>query len=66
MTKEERSMVAPIQKDVKLGDPAKEKDTHEHRSGDACRCREVSEMPPKKLLGLMISDLAFWKKLKKG
>ena len=33
---------------------------------DACRCKEVSEMTPRQLLGIMFSDLAFWKKSKKG
>lgn len=32
---------------------------------DACRCEEVSKMTPRQLLGLMLSDLAFWKKPKK-
>jgi hypothetical protein len=35
-------------------------------SDDSCRCKEVSVMPPRKLFGLMLSDLAFWKKAKKG
>jgi hypothetical protein len=30
--------------------------------GDDCRCEEVSRMKPRQLLGLMLSDLAFWKK----
>lgn len=34
-------------------------------SDDACRCREASEMTPRQLLGLMMRDLAFWKKAKK-
>ncbi len=33
---------------------------------DACRCKEASEMTPRELIRLMISDLAFWKKAKKG
>jgi len=33
---------------------------------DACRCQEVSEMGPKQLFKLMISDLTFWKKKKSG
>ena len=33
---------------------------------DACRCKEVSEMGPRQLVKLMISDLAFWKKKKGG
>jgi len=35
-------------------------------SDDICRCKEVAVMKPRKLFGLMISDLAFWKKAKKG
>jgi hypothetical protein len=52
------------------GDPGKEKKTAERQGGaesdDACRCKETSVMPPRQLLKLMISDLAFWKKAKKG
>jgi hypothetical protein len=33
---------------------------------DACRCKETSKMTPRELLKLMMSDLAFWKKAKKG
>jgi hypothetical protein len=33
---------------------------------DTCRCKEASDMTPGQLLGLMISDLAFWKKAKKS
>ncbi len=33
---------------------------------DACRCKEASRMTPRELLKLMINDLAFWKKEKKG
>ena len=32
---------------------------------DACRCKEASEMTPRQLLGLMMRDLAFWKRAKK-
>jgi hypothetical protein len=35
------------------------------RSGD-CRCKETSKMSPRELLELMMKDLAFWKKEKKG
>ncbi|NTW59182.1 MAG: hypothetical protein HGB21_03810 [Nitrospirae bacterium] len=34
--------------------------------GDACRCKETSQMTPRELLKLMMNDLAFWKKEKKG
>ena len=33
---------------------------------DACRCKETAEMTPRQLIGLMLSDLAFWKKAKRG
>ena len=33
---------------------------------ETCRCRETSEMKPRELLRLMMSDLAFWKRTKKG
>jgi len=33
---------------------------------DICRCKEVAVMKPRKLFGLMLSDLAFWKKMKKA
>jgi hypothetical protein len=29
---------------------------------DPCRCKQVSVMTPRELLGTMLSDLAFWKK----
>ncbi len=52
--------------------PGKEKKNGEHHTGhqgeagnDACRCKEVSKMTPRQLLGTMFSDLAFWKKSKK-
>jgi hypothetical protein len=50
--------------------PGKEKETAasqaETGSDDACRCKETSSMTPRQLLGIMLSDLAFWKKAKKG
>jgi hypothetical protein len=33
---------------------------------DACRCKATSEMSPGELLKLMVRDLAFWQKTKKG
>jgi hypothetical protein len=39
------------------GSPASGKD-------DPCRCKEVSQLQPRGLLRLMMSDLAFWKKKK--
>lgn len=35
-------------------------------AGDLCRCKETALMKPRQLLRLMIDDLAFWKKTKKG
>jgi hypothetical protein len=37
----------------------------EHVHNDTCRCEETSKMTPRQLLGLMMTDLAFWKKTKK-
>ncbi len=37
----------------------------ERAAGDACRCEETSKMTPRELLGLMMKDLAFWKRTKK-
>jgi hypothetical protein len=63
-------MVARFQKTVHPRGPDKEKETAAPEAGagndDACRCKEASKMTPRQLLGLMMSDLAFWKKPKKG
>lgn len=63
-------MVKHHPKTVDPGDTEKENKTREKLatagSDDACRCKEVAVMKPRKLFGLMISDLAFWKKAKKG
>ncbi len=34
-------------------------------AGDVCRCEETAKMTPRELIGLMMKDLAFWKKAKK-
>ncbi len=51
-------------------EPARGKETAalqaEAGKEDACRCKEASEMKPRQLFRLMISDLAFWKRAKKG
>ncbi len=39
--------------------PEKEAATEE-----SCRCKEVAKKTPREMLGLMISDLTFWKKAK--
>jgi hypothetical protein len=35
-------------------------------AGDLCRCKETALMKPRQLFRLMLDDLAFWKKAKKG
>ncbi len=57
----------------KTVDPGKEidKETAESPAGgvgsdETCRCKEASEMKPSQLFKLMVGDLAFWKKAKKG
>jgi hypothetical protein len=66
----EERMVKHHPKAVDPGGIEKEKKTTEQlaraESDDTCRCKEVAVMKPRKLFGLMISDLAFWKKAKKG
>ena len=55
---------------VDAGGPGKEKKAAENQAKagkeDTCRCKETSKMTPRELLGLMINDLAFWKKVKKS
>ncbi|MHB8843637.1 MAG: hypothetical protein ACYC7L_02725 [Nitrospirota bacterium] len=38
----------------------------DHDHDDDCRCKETSAMTPRQLLELMMRDLAFWKRPKKG
>jgi hypothetical protein len=63
-------MVIRLQKTAEPGESEKEKKSQGRPAGagndDICRCKEVAVMKPRKLFGLMISDLAFWKKAKKG
>lgn len=48
------------------GRPGKDENAAEARRGvDDCRCKEASQLSPGQLLKLMVSDLAFWKKMKK-
>ena len=35
-------------------------------ASESCRCKEVARKTPREMLGLMISDLAFWKKAKEN
>jgi hypothetical protein len=54
----------------KVGGQGNEKKLAEAQAGagkgDACRCKETSQMTPRELLKLMMNDLAFWRKEKKG
>ncbi len=63
-------MIIQYPKTVDPGGPGTEKKIAapqaEAGKEDACRCKEASEMTPRQLIGLMLSDLAFWKKAKKG
>ncbi len=63
-------MIRRYTRTIDSGSPGKEEKSAERQAGagkdDACRCKETSKMTPRQLLGLMISDLAFWKKSKKG
>jgi hypothetical protein len=65
MSKEHRVTI-PFQKSVDTGGRKKNGEKQAGVAGDdACRCKEASKMTPRELLGLMMSDLAFWKKTKK-
>ncbi len=63
-------MITRYPKTIKPGAPGKENKVAERRSGegknDACRCKETSKMSARELLKVMLSDLAFWTKEKKG
>ncbi len=63
-------MIARYPKTVDPSRPAKGENAAESQAGadkdDACRCKEASKMSPGQLFKLMVSDLAFWKKAKKG
>jgi len=62
-------MITRYHKTVDFVGRGKEKKTAAPLPGavhdDTCRCKEASTMTPRQLLGLMFSDLAFWKKAKK-
>jgi hypothetical protein len=67
MTTEEQIMVPQGSKDVHADEPEKKTGAAAPQAmDDSCRCKEVSVMTPRQLLGLMMRDLAFWKKAKKG
>jgi len=62
-------MVADGGKTVQPAGPGDEKkavDKHAQATDDACRCKETALMTPRQLIRLMINDLTFWKKAKKG
>jgi hypothetical protein len=69
MEPEEQRMITRYPKTVAADGPGKEKKAAEGQAktgtDDACRCKEASKMTPRELLGLMLTDLAFWKKAKK-
>ena len=68
MHTEEQSMIIRNPKTADPGRTGKDEKAAESPAGegidDACRCKEASEMSPGQLLKLMVSDLAFWKKMK--
>jgi hypothetical protein len=61
-------MVIRYPKTANSGGPAEGEKAAEPLAGtdkdDACRCTAAAEMSPGELFKLMMSDLAFWKKLK--
>jgi len=63
-------MIIRYPKSADQGRPGKDEKAAESQAGsdkdDACRCKAASEMTPGQLFKLMVSDLAFWKKTKKG
>ena len=66
---EEQGMIIRYPKTSEPGRPGKDEKAAESQGemgkDDACRCKEASQMSPSQLLKLMVSDLAFWKKMKK-
>ena len=51
--------------DTSKGSRKKKEVSEKKAAADAsenCRCKEVAKKTPREMLGLMISDLAFWKK----
>jgi hypothetical protein len=61
-------MIIRYPKTVDSSRPAKDEKAAESQAGadkdEACRCKEASKMSPGQLVKLMVSDLAFWKKVK--
>jgi len=65
---EEVRMVSRYQKPARPaeGERREKKPQDVHAGDDPCRCQETSNMTPRELLRLMLSDLSFWKKTKKN
>ncbi len=61
-------MIIRYSNTVDSGSPEKDDNAAESQAGADknydCRCKEASKMSPGELLKLMMSDLAFWKKMK--
>ena len=61
----EQPMTIPMNKDAEPAGTGKDrKPAASPADDDPCRCKQVSVMTPKQLLGTMLKDLAFWKKEK--
>ena len=58
-------MIIGYPKTSETGRPGKDEKASEAHGEDDCRCKDASKMSPGQLLKLMVSDLAFWKKMKK-
>ena len=62
-------MTADRKKPIQPGGPGDQKKTVEPQAqaaDDDCRCKSTALMSPRQLLRLMINDLSFLKKPKKG
>jgi hypothetical protein len=61
-------MIIRYPKTADPGSPGKDEKAAEPLAGAGkdvdCRCKAASEMSPGELFKLMMSDLAFWKKMK--
>ncbi len=61
-------MIVRYQKKVNPGVSGNEEKSGKPQAAadnDACRCKETAGMKPRELFKLMISDLSFWKRVKK-
>ncbi len=56
-----RTQISNSNKAVGKKEKIPEKETARDGS-ENCRCKEVAKKTPREMLGLMISDLTFWKK----